>query len=113
MTKAAIAQACGAACIEAYCNILQEQICEAQSEHGRRLYLRPRFSPGYGDLPLQYQRTIFSGARVHQAHRADTHGQPADVPHKSVTALIGLTANPQSCHIGKCAQCDNKRMCVS
>lgn len=107
MTKAAIAQACGAACIEAYCNILQEQICEAQSEHGRKLYLRPRFSPGYGDLPLQYQCTIFRELECTKRIGLTLTDSLLMYPTKSVTAFIGLTANPQSCHIGKCAQCDN------
>lgn len=108
MTKAAVAQACGAACIEAYCNILQEQICDAQSEYGRKLYLRPRFSPGYGDLPLQYQRAIFQALECTKRIGLTLTDSLLMYPTKSVTALIGLTANPQSCHIGKCAQCDNK-----
>lgn len=107
MTKAAIAQACGAACIEAYCNILQEQICEAQSAHGRKLYLRPRFSPGYGDLPLQYQATIFQALECTKRIGLTLTDSLLMYPTKSVTAFIGLTANPQSCHIGKCAQCSN------
>lgn len=107
MTKAAVAQACGAACIEAYCNILQEQICEAQSEHGRKLYLRPRFSPGYGDLPLQYQGTIFQALECTKRIGLTLTDSLLMYPTKSVTAFIGLTANPQSCHIGKCAQCSN------
>ncbi|MDE6363408.1 MAG: Vitamin B12 dependent methionine synthase activation subunit [Lachnospiraceae bacterium] len=107
MTKAAIAQACGAACIEAYCNILQEQICEAQSEYGRKLYLRPRFSPGYGDLPLQYQCTIFQTLECAKRIGLTLTDSLLMYPTKSVTAFIGLTANPQSCHIGKCAQCGN------
>ncbi len=107
MTKAAIAQACGAACIEAYCNILQEQICASLSENGRKLYLRPRFSPGYGDLPLQYQRTIFQALDCTKHIGLTLTDSLLMYPTKSVTAFIGLTANPQSCHIDKCAQCDN------
>ncbi len=53
ITKAAILQAVGAAAMEAYCDQCQRSLEEdLQAEH---LYLRPRFSPGYGDLPLAIQ----------------------------------------------------------
>lgn len=107
MTKAAVAQACGAACIEAYCNILQEQICEELSKKGTKLYLRPRFSPGYGDLSLQYQRVIFQELECTKRIGLTLTDSLLMYPTKSVSALIGLTANPQSCHIGKCSYCDN------
>lgn len=107
MTKAAIAQACGAACIEAYCNILQEQILKELSKEDTKLYLRPRFSPGYGDLPLQYQRVIFQELECTKRIGLTLTDSLLMYPTKSVSALIGLTANPQSCHIGKCSQCSN------
>lgn len=107
MTKAALIQACGAACIEAYCNILQEQICEELSNEGRKLYLRPRFSPGYGDLPLQCQKIIFDELECTKRIGLTLTDSLLMYPTKSVTAFIGLTANPQSCHIDKCKYCDN------
>lgn len=107
MTKAAFAQACGAACIEAYCNILQEQICEDFSTDGKKLYLRPRFSPGYGDLPLHYQKVIFDELECTKRIGLTLTDSLLMYPTKSVSAFIGLTANPQSCHIGKCKTCDN------
>lgn len=107
MTKATIAQACGAACIEAYCNILQEQICEEVSADGRALYLRPRFSPGYGDLPLDYQKVIFEELECTKRIGLTLTDSLLMYPTKSVSALIGLTANPQSCHVGRCKDCEN------
>ncbi len=107
MAKAAIIQACGAACIEAYCNILQEKICDACSSDGDRLYLRPRFSPGYGDLPLQAQKTIFEELECTKRIGLTLTDSLLMYPTKSVTAFIGLTANPQGCHINKCETCDN------
>lgn len=108
MTKATITQACGAACIEAYCNILQEQICaEASAAEGKAFYLRPRFSPGYGDLPLHYQKVIFEELECTKRIGLTLTDSLLMYPTKSVTALIGLTTNPQSCHIGRCRDCDN------
>ncbi len=55
MSKAVILQACAATVIEAYCDEQQDFIKEEAGKQG--LYLRPRFSPGYGDFPLTYQKT--------------------------------------------------------
>lgn len=107
MTKATITQACGAACIEAYCNILQERICSEASTDEKKLYLRPRFSPGYGDLPLQYQRIIFDELQCTKRIGLTLTDSLLMYPTKSVTAFIGLTSNPQSCHIDKCKNCNN------
>lgn len=106
MAKAAVIQACGAACIEAYCNILQEKIRDEASKNNRQLYLRPRFSPGYGDLPLQCQESIFQELECTKRIGLTLTDSLLMYPTKSVTAFIGLTANAQGCHINKCKTCD-------
>lgn len=106
MAKAAVIQACGAACIEAYCDILQEKICDEASKDERQLYLRPRFSPGYGDLPLQCQKSIFQELECTKRIGLTLTDSLLMYPTKSVTAFIGLTANSQGCHINKCKTCD-------
>lgn len=104
MAKAAIVQAAGAAYIETYVDKVESAIC--QEAEARGLYLRPRFSPGYGDFPLEFQGKLFSmlecGKRIGVAL---TEGNLM-VPAKSVTAVIGLTPKEQeSCHRKTCAQC--------
>jgi hypothetical protein len=109
MAKASITQACGAACIEAYCNILQEEILvDVMEETGKKLYLRPRFSPGYGDVPLELQREIFGALECTKRIGLTLTESLLMYPTKSVTAFIGLTTNPQSCHVGRCGNCDKK-----
>lgn len=108
MAKASIVQSCGAECIEAYCNILQENICEEASKRfGKKLYLRPRFSPGYGDLAIENQKQIFGMLECTKRAGITLTDSLLMYPTKSVTAFIGLTDNPQSCHIDKCSNCDN------
>lgn len=53
MSRAVVLQACAAARIESYCNEINDKLKAEAAEEG--LYLRPRFSPGYGDLPLSCQ----------------------------------------------------------
>lgn len=106
MAKASVAQACGAACIEAYCDLLQEEILQAaQKKHGGKLYLRPRFSPGYGDLPLETQSQIFAALDCTKRIGLTLTQSLLMYPTKSVTAFIGLTRNPASCHIESCESC--------
>lgn len=107
MAKASIVQACGAACIEAYCNIVQENIrLEEQKKNDRPLFIRPRFSPGYGDLPLETQKDIFGALDCTKRIGLTLTQNLLMYPTKSVTAFLGFTDNPGNCHIGKCKSCD-------
>lgn len=105
MAKASVAQACGAACIEAYCNELQSQLSKKAADLG--MVLRPRFSPGYGDLPLDTQKLIFGMLDCAKRLGLTLTDSMLMYPTKSVTAFIGLTTNKEDCHVGKCSQCEN------
>lgn len=105
MAKASVAQACGAACIEAYCNRMQDEISRYVKEDG--WYLRPRFSPGYGDLPLETQKLIFACLECTKRLGLTLTDSLLMYPTKSVTAFIGMTKNKQGCHIAKCSTCEN------
>lgn len=106
MAKASALQACAAACIEAYCNLLQETIrLAAQKQSGRPLFIRPRFSPGYGDLPLEAQKDIFCALDCTKRIGLTLTQNLMMYPTKSVTAFIGLADNPINCRIGKCRSC--------
>lgn len=106
MAKASVVQACAAACIEAYCNLIQEDIrFDAQKQCGAPLFIRPRFSPGYGDLPLEIQREFFSVLDCTKRIGLTLTQNLLMYPTKSVTAFIGLTRNPENCHIEKCKRC--------
>ena len=105
MTKASVTQACAAAYIETFCNVLQEEIRQKALTEG--LYLRPRFSPGSGDFKLEAQKHIFEILECTKRIGLTLTQSLLMYPTKSVTAIIGLTPNKQSCHIDKCKQCNN------
>ncbi len=70
-----------------------ESLCDAFCEDLRARYsprlLTPRFSPGYGDLPLSLQREIFS--YLSPARMGLSLGENLLMsPSKSVTALVGI-----------------------
>lgn len=106
MTKAVVLQAASAMLIEAYCDEIQEAIRVKESSRG--YFLRPRFSPGYGDLPISEQRKIFQVLECEKRIGLTLTDTMMMLPTKSVTALIGLTKEVSSCHIGKCKQCSKK-----
>ena len=104
--RAVVMQACAASLIESYCDECQEPI--AQEAASRGLYLRPRYSPGYGDFDISYQREFLTVLDCPKRIGLTMTDSFMLAPSKSVTAVIGLTAEAQSCHIAKCMTCKAK-----
>jgi cobalamin-dependent methionine synthase I len=102
MAKAAIYQATGAEMVECVCDDLNDKLKEkAKEEH---LYLKPRFSPGYGDTSLELQKDF---ERLLKMSEIGIHLTESllMVPSKSVTAFIGITDHPQK-SVSGCKACD-------
>ena len=85
--RAAIMQGVGAMFAESFCNIFNDTI-KAQA-HARGQKTHPRYSPGYGDVPLTMQKTFFSLLQCSKIGLTlmDTLIMS---PEKSVTAFIGI-----------------------
>lgn len=103
MSLAAIFQAAAAARVESYCDRVQGQL--AGETAGEGLHLRPRYSPGYGDFSIRYQKDILRLLDCPKRIGLSMTESFLLVPTKSVTAVIGITADDTSCHIGKCMEC--------
>ena len=82
--KALFCQAIGAERIEALCDAFCKEIA---SQEGT---LRPRFSPGYGDLPLQLQSDIFAVLDCSRKIGLSLTSSLLMTPTKSITALAGI-----------------------
>jgi len=82
--KAVMLQSIGAERIEALCDDFCEMIKEKKGE------IRPRFSPGYGDLPLGVQREIFDLLSPERRIGVCLNDSLLMSPSKSVTAFIGI-----------------------
>ena len=108
MARAVILDACGSALVEQGCD-------EAEKELSARFpgrYLTDRFSPGYGDLPLELQRDIC--AALDTPRRLGLHVTESLLlnPVKSVTAVIGLSDRPQMARIRGCGHCSMAETCT-
>lgn len=107
MARAALLDACGSAWVEAGCD-------EAQAEISARfpgLHPTDRFSPGYGDLPLDIQPALC--AALDTGRRLGVTVTPSLLmnPVKSVTAVIGLSDAPQPARVRGCGACNLRETC--
>lgn len=104
MSRAVVMQAAATAMLEAYCDEWMGELGREARERG--LYLREQFGPGYGDFSIAHQAVCWRFWTA-AAHRADMTDSYMLTPTKSLTCLLGLTADAGSCHMVKCAACDN------
>lgn len=82
-SKAVIVQAFGAERIEALCDIFNNELKETH-------VTRPRFSPGYGDFPLEFQKDIFNLLSPNKRIGLTLNNSLLMSPTKSVTAVVGI-----------------------
>lgn len=106
ISKAAVLQAVGAAAIEDYCNRCQKKIEEQAAAEG--FYVRPRYSPGYGDLSLTYQAEFLRVLEATKKIGIVLSEGGVMIPEKSVTAVMGLSREQTKCHVEGCESCGNK-----
>jgi len=83
-SRALMLDAIGSAAIEAWCDRL------ATSWESRAAALRPRFSPGYGDFPIEHQKALLSLLCAAQTVGVSATESHMLAPQKSVTAVVGL-----------------------
>lgn len=100
-SKALLMQAIGSERVEALCDTFCEDI---KKEKGAEL--RPRFSPGYGDLPLEVQRDIFSVLECSKRIALFLNDSLLMSPSKSVTAFVGICDGDAQKNADKCTHCD-------
>lgn len=106
ISQGVIMQAIAAAMIEQFCDQCQEEIRQKMELEG--WYLRPRFSPGYGDFSLNHQTEIISVLQCPKKIGLTLTDSLLMAPAKSVTAVIGLSRTPQPCHRHGCEVCEKK-----
>ena len=108
IARAVVLDACGSAWAEAGCDA-------AEAEIGKRFpdrYRTDRFSPGYGDLPLESQGWILRALNAGRRLGVTETASHLLIPAKSVTAVIGISDKPQGAKIRGCAYCALKEGCA-
>lgn len=103
---ALIVHAAAAATVEALCDEAEEAM---RAEIPSGLTLLPRFSPGYGDLPLEYQPELIRLTDAYKKIGLSCSDSYTLTPIKSVTAIVGIA--PRKDTAGSGGGCRTARGC--
>ncbi len=103
VSKAVTMQAAATAMIEDYCDEINEAMKRYYEEKG--LYLRPRFSPGYGDFALECQPELLKSIDASKRAGITLTDSLLMAPSKSVSAVIGVSPIPVNCTVKGCEAC--------
>lgn len=105
MAKALVLDACATAAIESVC----DNICAQIETEIAPMKLTNRFSPGYGDFPLEMQQSLISVLDAGRKIGLTLTPENIMIPRKSVTAVMGITEEKR---IPKtCENCNLKDTC--
>ncbi|MDY5648030.1 MAG: vitamin B12 dependent-methionine synthase activation domain-containing protein [Lachnospiraceae bacterium] len=105
VSRAVVLQAAATQAIEEYCDACEEEI---RGQLGAGCYMRPRFSPGYGDFSLEFQREMLQILETPKKIGLTLTGSLLMMPSKSVTAVIGISREVISCSRRGCEACDRQ-----
>lgn len=109
MAYAVVLDAMASVLAEAVADRAEQQLRESLSRQG--LFLTGRYSPGYGDWPIQVQNDL---VRLLDAPRKIGLCATAAhllVPRKSVTAVMGIADHPVTGHLAGCEHCALQGKC--
>lgn len=101
--KALFMQAIGAERIETLCNVFCKEMENECKERG--LFTRPRYSPGYGDLPLEVQKEFVALLDCSRRIGVNLNESLLMSPSKSVTAIVGLSKECKTGNTHNCKEC--------
>lgn len=104
MSKAVVLQAAAASMLEDYCDEINQELEKEYEKKG--LYLRPRFSPGYGDFSLECQPALLGCLEAGKRIGITLTDSLLMAPSKSVTAVIGISRIPGVCRMKSCQDCE-------
>ncbi|MCL1940604.1 MAG: hypothetical protein FWG09_01570, partial [Synergistaceae bacterium] len=107
-----VLDACATQLIEESCDEIERQICAEAAASG--LVSVPRFSPGYGDFPLDIQPCFLKALNAGRTIGLTCTEHHILLPRKSVTALIPAkpVSEPTPAEpVSKCDGCSKSDTC--
>lgn len=103
MADAVIMDSCASTAIENVCDHFEFDLRDQLKQDG--LYLTDRFSPGYGDLPLHTQLRLCEALNTTRRIGLTVTSNYIMIPRKSVTAIMGISDQPQKLRKRGCEVC--------
>ena len=104
VSKEVVMQAAAAAMIEKWCDMCQDEFSYNCSD---KIFLKPRFSPGYGDFSLNFQKPLLGYLDAGKRIGLELTDSMLMIPSKSVSAVIGISEDETGCSVHKCERCGN------
>lgn len=101
--------ACASSAVESLCDGVEARLTQFYSAQG--LFLTDRFSPGYGDLPIEIQPALCSALDTSRKIGVSVTDSGIMIPRKSVTAVIGISKNAQKHFEIGCRDCGRINNC--
>ena len=101
--------------VDCLCSAAVEQVCDIAEKEifsGSNYFRTWRFSPGYGDLPLELQRDFLLAVNAQRRIGLTATENSLLLPTKSVTAIIGISDKPLRHSEGGCAVCNMRERCA-
>ncbi len=108
MAKALTADALASAAVEQVCDIAEKEI----GERFEGKFTTWRFSPGYGDFPLECQGDFLTAVNAMRTVGVCVTDGGLLTPTKSVTAVIGISENPIPQKRRGCGTCNMREKCT-
>lgn len=105
MAYALVLDALSSAMIERYCDE-----CETVMREKTGGYFTARFSPGYGDFPIELQGALLRFLSAEKRIGLTATENHILIPRKSVTAVIGIT-DTEGTKRRSCEQCNMRDRC--
>jgi len=105
----AMLDACASSAVENLCDGIEAELKSKYEAQG--YYLTDRFSPGYGDLPISVQYDFCAALDTSRKIGVSVSDSGIMIPRKSVTAIIGLSKEPQKHFGADCRGCELKDSC--
>ena len=109
LTKGIIVDACATTAIEEVCDTLQYNIEKNLLKEEK--YITMRYSPGYGDLPIEKNKDIIDILNSPKEIGLTVTESGIMIPRKSVVALIGISKKRIKKLRRSCEDCGNKDNC--
>ena len=110
VTKSFILDSCATEMIEKVCDKVEAEIIEQAKSEGFKTNFR--YSPGYGDLPIDIQGEVVSILNANKTIGLTTTTSSILIPRKSVTAIVGfLEPDVKVSKKKNCGTCNLRKTC--
>lgn len=100
--------------LDAMAGCAVEVVCEQAEKKIREIFpnLTWRFSPGYGDMPIECQKKFIEVLNAEREIGLTVNESFIMIPRKSVTAVIGISDNVIEKKRSSCSSCSMKNSCI-